>query len=115
MNPRILWGMENPEDADSARRMAVLYGPLVLAREKRLEEKEGTIMDCRKEEALNRPLKIENTRKALSYDLKKKYQCLFDVTIGEETFLMVDYVLLKIFGCYIIPLYVEKTVDPQSK
>ena len=91
MNPRILWGMENPEDADSARRMAVLYGPLVLAREKRLEEKEGTIMDCRKEEALNGPLKIENTRKALSNTLKKKYQCLFDVTIGEETFLMVDY------------------------
>ena len=91
MNPRILWGMENPEDVDSARRMAVLYGPLVLAREKRLEEKEGTIMDCRKEEALNRTLKIENTRKTLSYDLKKKYQCLFDVTIGEETFLMADY------------------------
>ena len=91
MNPRILWGMENPEDADSARRMAVLYGPLVLAREKRLEEKEGTIMDCRKEEALNGPLKIENTRKTLSNTLKKKYQCLFDVTIGEETFLMVDY------------------------
>ena len=48
-------------------------------------------MDCRKEEALNGPLKIENTRKALSNTLKKKYQCLFDVTIGEETFLMVDY------------------------
>lgn len=91
MNPRILWGMENPEDADSAEEWLCYMVRWFWQEKSSLEEKEGTIMDCRKEEALNGPLKIENTRKALSNTLKKKYQCLFDVTIGEETFLMVDY------------------------
>ena len=73
MNPRILWGMENPEDRPTVPEEWLCYMVRWFWQvEKRLEEKEGTIMDCRKEEALNRPLKIENTRKALSLRLERE-------------------------------------------
>lgn len=91
MNPRIQWGMENPEDTASAKRMAVLYGPLVLVREKRLENREGTVLSSTKEQILKQPLKVKKVQEKLAPGMKEKYQCFFDVTIGEETFLMVDY------------------------
>lgn len=38
MNPRIVHGLENPDDASSSRHIAFMYGPLVLAVDKRLGE-----------------------------------------------------------------------------
>ena len=91
MNPRIQWGMENQEDPASAKRMAVLYGPLVLVREKRFEKREGMELSSTKEQILKQPLKVKEAPEKLPHDMKEKYQCFFDVTIGEETFLMMDY------------------------
>lgn len=66
MNPRILWGMENPEDADSARRMAVLYWSAGSGKRKAPGGKGRDDYGLPERRGADRPLKIENTRKALS-------------------------------------------------
>ncbi len=43
---RYVHGMENPEDEDSARQTAALYGPLTLARDRRLEENAPEDIPC---------------------------------------------------------------------
>ena len=79
-NPRLVFGMENPEDALSSRHVAVLYGPLALARDRRLGKE-------------RLPVLLGNGK--VSAKKKEKTdiscQCQFDVTLGGETFPMVDY------------------------
>ena len=45
---RLVTGMENPEDPASSKQVAVLYGALALARDKRLGE-EGTPVDLKED------------------------------------------------------------------
>lgn len=79
-NPRLAYGAANPEDAGSSRHVAVLYGPLALARDKRLGTEgtpvapEGGQVSVRKADGAGVPC-----------------QCCFEVTMGGETFPMLDY------------------------
>lgn len=79
-SPRLVFGMENPEDDLSSRHVAVLYGPLALARDQRI----GTE---------GRPVALGDGK--VSAHKKEKgnipCQCLFDVAIGGEAFPMMDY------------------------
>ncbi|MCI8923773.1 MAG: hypothetical protein HFI45_07260 [Lachnospiraceae bacterium] len=79
-NARLVFGMENPEDDLSSRHVAVLYGPLALARDQRLG-------------AEGRPVALGDGK--VSAQKKEKgnipCQCLFDVAIGGEAFPMMDY------------------------
>lgn len=79
-SPRLVYGAENPEDVRSGKHVAVLYGPLALARDKRLGQEgnpvalgDGTV-SVRKADKVCVPC-----------------QCCFEVSLGGETFLMVDY------------------------
>lgn len=77
--PRLVYGMENQEDPGSSRHVAVLYGPLVLARDRRLGA-EGT------------PVRVEDGK----VSVRPTYagipcQCCFTVAMGGEEFLMIDY------------------------
>ncbi len=78
--PRLVFGMENPEDPGSARHAAVLYGPLALARDKRLGA-EGLPVALRDESVSVRRVRETGV----------PCQCRFDVTLSEETFPMIDY------------------------
>ena len=78
--PRLAYGAENPEDAGSERHVAVLYGPLALARDRRLGSEglpvvlgDGQV-SVRKADKISVPC-----------------QCCFEVSLGGETFPMVDY------------------------
>ncbi len=77
--PRLVYGMENPEDPGSSRHAAVLYGPLVLARDKRLGA-EGTPVSVGDGKLSVRPAQAGIP-----------CQCCFNVSLGGEEFLMVDY------------------------
>lgn len=61
---RYVHGMENPEDEDSARQTAALYGPLTLARDRRLEENAPEDIPC---------------------------QCRMEVSFGGKKIPMIDY------------------------
>ena len=61
---RYVHGMENPEDEDSARQTAVLYGPLTLARDRRLEKGAPEDIPC---------------------------QCRMEVPFGGKKIPMIDY------------------------
>ena len=61
---RYVHGMENPEDEDSARQTAVLYGPLTLARDRRLEKGAPEDIPC---------------------------QCRMEVPFGGKEIPMIDY------------------------
>ncbi len=78
--PRLVFGMENPEDPGSARHVAVLYGPLALARDKRLgaEAKSVTLGDG--------SVSVQRVP-----ERSVPCQCRFDVTMGGEIFPMIDY------------------------
>ena len=82
---RCVRGMENPEDEESARQTAVLYGPLTLARDRRLEEK-------RLEEKRAEAGDAEKTVFVrTSAEAEIPCQCCLDMTLGEKTFPMIDY------------------------
>ncbi len=82
MNPRLVFGMHNPEDAKSEKRMAVLYGPLALARDKRLGEV-GTVLAVGEK-------KLE--LKALDVDtIGFPCQVSFEVNVDGNQFTMIDY------------------------
>lgn len=80
MNPRLQFGEENEDDPQSKDHVAVLYGPLALARDKRLGV-EGT------------PVNVKNGQLSLKTTQHSPFpcQCAFDVTIDGQTFPMVDY------------------------
>lgn len=78
--PRLAYGMDNPEDPASSRHIAVLYGPLALARDKRLGE-EGVPV-CLQQGKVS-VKKTEEPAVAC--------QCSFDVTLDDGTFPMIDY------------------------
>lgn len=76
---RLVYGMENPEDPGSRRHVAVLYGPLALARDRRLGT-EGT------------PVRAGEGKISLSAaESGIPCQCCFNVNLGGEEFRMVDY------------------------
>ena len=77
---RYVRGMENPEDEESARQTAALYGPLTLARDRRLEEKRAEGGDAEKTIFVR-----------TSAEAEIPCQCCLDVTLGEKTFPMIDY------------------------
>lgn len=78
-SPRLLYGMENPDDPDSSRHAAILYGALTLARDKRLGE-EGTLVRLKKgaftAEKIPAPIPC---------------QCCFEIKTEQSVFRMVDY------------------------
>ena len=80
MNVRLMWGMENPDDADSKNHIAVLYGPLVLARDARMGE-------------VGTSLRITDTKLKLQKVDAARFRalCAFDVTLDGQTFTMTDY------------------------
>lgn len=78
--PRLVYGMENPEDSGSSSHVAVLYGPLALARDARLGVEGSPVLI--KEGAVS----IRRIEKAAI-----PCQCCFFVTVDEETFPMIDY------------------------
>ena len=78
--PRLVYGMENPEDPGSDAHAAVLYGPLTLARDQRLGET-GTCISPGNGEVSARRLE----------SVKIPCQCGFEVDLGGEKLLMVDY------------------------
>ncbi len=81
MNPRLVFGMHNPEDTESEKRVAVLYGPLALARDKRLSE-------------VGKPVVLTERKLTLKpYPDKAAfpYQCAFMVQIDGNEIPMVDY------------------------
>ncbi len=78
--PRLVYGMENPEDPGSGAHAAVLYGPLTLARDQRLGET-GTCISPGNGEVSARRLE----------SVKIPCQCGFEVDLGGEKLLMVDY------------------------
>ncbi len=79
-SPRLAYGMENLEDPGSSRHVAVLYGPLALARDRRL----GTV---------GTPVRLEAGSFSVrrTEDVGFPCQCGFVVSDGQETFYMVDY------------------------
>lgn len=77
---RLAYGMENPEDPGSSRHVAVLHGPLALARDKRLGA-QGTPVSLKEGKISAQRVKSP----ALPC------QCCFAVTLDGETFPMVDY------------------------
>lgn len=79
ISPRIVYGAENPEDPDSSRHVAVLYGPLALARDRRLGT-EGTAVRAG-----------EGNISARSAEVGLPCQKALRVALGEEEFLMIDY------------------------
>lgn len=80
MNPRLAQGMPNSEDAESEKHIAVLYGPLVLARDARI----GDVGEA-----------VRVTDKNLIVKPKEngmvKAMCAFDVNIDGTEFTMIDY------------------------
>lgn len=80
MNPRLVQGMPNSEDAESEKHIAVLYGPLVLARDARIGDVGKAVMVTDKK--LSVKLKENSTVKAM---------CAFDVNIDGTEFTMIDY------------------------
>lgn len=77
--PRLVYGMENAEDPGSSRHAAVLYGPLALARDRRLGA-EGT------------PVRVGAGNLSVTpAEAGIPCQCCFRVNLGGEEFLMVDY------------------------
>ncbi len=77
--PRLAYGMENPQDSGSSRHVAVLYGPLALARDARLGT-EGT------------PVRVGDGKISVSAaEAGIPCQCCFRVNMGGEEFLMIDY------------------------
>ena len=80
MNLRLVRGMENPEDELSSKQIAVLYGPIVLAREARFGSV-GEVLDVRGESV--------SAEKADT--IKFKHMCEFDVTVDGKTIKMADY------------------------
>lgn len=78
--PRLVYGMENPKDPGSVRHAAVLYGPLALARDKRLGG-EGIPVTAGDGSVSVRRVPESGV----------PCQCRFDVTLGGETFPMIDY------------------------
>lgn len=77
--PRLVYGMENPEDPGSSRHAAVLYGPLALARDGRLG-------------AEGMPVSVgDGTLSVRPAQAGIPCQCCFNVSLGGEEFLMVDY------------------------
>ncbi len=81
MNPRMVFGMPNPEEAKSEKRFAVLYGPLALARDKRLGQIESPVALTEK----NLILKPYQDKVAFPC------QCAFMVQIDGTEIPMVDY------------------------
>ncbi len=80
MNLRICRGMENPEDENSIKHIAFLYGPLVLARDARVSEV-GTSIEV---DENNISYKAVNTA---GFDT----MCEFEINTGKETIRMIDY------------------------
>lgn len=80
MNARLIRGMENPEDADSKNHIALLYGPLALARDARMGE-------------VGTPLRITDAKPELQKVEAAQFRalCAFDVTLDGQTFTMADY------------------------
>ncbi|MDE7355137.1 MAG: glycoside hydrolase family 127 protein [Acetatifactor sp.] len=78
--PRLVYGMDNPKDPDSGAHVAVLYGPLALARDQRLGQT-GTCV---------RPGDGKASARRLE-SVKIPCQCGFEVELGGEKLLMVDY------------------------
>ena len=78
--PRLVRGIENPDDPDSRHNVAIIYGPLTLARDKRLGI-EGTEVSIGSGE-------IEIKREV---ETKIECQCCFEVKLGKEIFYMIDY------------------------
>lgn len=79
MNVRIVKGMENPEDELSSQHIAVMYGPLALARDKRIG-RTGT--DEKIKESDIRLEKLESTLNAM---------LVCRVSSGGNEFEMIDY------------------------
>lgn len=79
MNARILKGMENPDDELSSQHIAVMYGPLTLAREKRLGET-GTPVNINTAD-----IKFEKADSAI----KSIFVC--KISSGDSEFMMMDY------------------------
>ena len=77
--PRLVRGMENPDDPASRHNVAIIYGPLALARDKRLGI-EGTAVSAGSGETEIKKVKTEI-----------ECQCCFEVRLGEEIFHMIDY------------------------
>lgn len=79
VNPRMLKGMKNPEDSDSEKHIAFMYGPLVLARDERIS-------------AVGNAVKFGDE---LSFTLADKSNidamCRIDINTGKETVRMIDY------------------------
>ncbi len=81
MNPRLVFGMHHPEDSKSEKRFAVLYGPLALARDKRLGQ-------------VGNPVILEERNLILKpYEDQVPFpcQCVFKVQLGDNEIPMVDY------------------------
>lgn len=80
MNPRLVRGLDNPEDEQSKNHIAVLYGPLVLARDARIG-KVGEVLSYKKGE-------LSLTRTS---DVKFDTICEFDAAIDGQIIKMIDY------------------------
>ncbi len=79
VNPRLVFGMHNPEDPESEKRLAVLYGPLALARDKRLGQ-------------VGSPVALTERNITLKpYQAPFPCQCAFMVQIDGNEIPMVDY------------------------
>lgn len=78
--PRLVYGMENPEDPGSSRHVALLYGPLALARDKMLGT-EGT------------PVAVKEGKVSVKRMVPSGLpcQCCFEVTLDGAVFPMIDY------------------------
>ncbi len=81
MNPRLVFGQPHPEDPKSEHKVAVLYGPLVLARDQRLGEVGNVITLTKREVSL----------KAYEACIDFPCQCAFMVRIDGNEFPMIDY------------------------
>lgn len=79
ISPKLVYGKENPDDPGSSRHAAVLYGPLALARDRRLGE-EGTEVNPG-----------DGILSAESADMNIPCQKAVKISLGKENFVMVDY------------------------
>ena len=80
MNLRVLKGQENPEDENSSKHIAFMYGPLVLARDARVSEV-GATVDFDEENISCKAVKTAG------FDT----QCELEINTGKETIKMIDY------------------------
>ena len=80
MKPRLAFGEKNPEDPESEKHVAVLYGPLALARDKRIGV-EGVPVSVTEGKLSLKPME----------KCPVPCQCAFEVELDGQNIAMLDY------------------------